>query len=87
MDAAQSNALMKFKKAYPKIKDPILKKIYRQTIDSITQNIMDLLQFYPLTPRTGRDYDVTRDDASAAAARELLIFAKTSFKNYAGCHS
>ncbi|MFH0069340.1 spore coat protein [Peribacillus sp. NPDC056705] len=69
---------MKFKKAYPKIKDPILKTIYRQTIDSLTQNIMDLLKFYPLTPKTGRD------DASAAAARELLIFAKSSIKNYAG---
>mgnify|MGYP003574952742 FL=1 len=27
--AAQSNALMKFKIAYPKIKDPILKTIYK----------------------------------------------------------
>lgn len=45
---------------------------------------MDLLQFYPLTPKTGRDDDVTSDDASAAAARELLIFAKSSIKNYAG---
>jgi spore coat protein F len=87
--AAQSNALMKFKKAYPKIKDPILKTIYKQTIDTLTQNIMELLQFYPLTPKTSRDDavtrddDVTRDDASAAAAGELLGFAKSSIKNYA----
>ncbi|MDM5360875.1 spore coat protein [Peribacillus sp. RS7] len=81
--AAQSNALMKFKKAFPKIKDPILKTIYKQTIDTLTQNIMELLQFYPLAPKTGRDDDVLRDDASAAAAGELLGFAKSSIKSYA----
>lgn len=73
--AAQSNALMKFKIAYPKIKDPILKTIYKQTIDTLTQNIMELLQFYPLTPKTGRDDDASRDETSAAAAGELLGFA------------
>ncbi|CAH0229079.1 Spore coat protein F [Peribacillus sp. Bi96] len=83
MVTAQSNALMKFKRAYPKIKDPILKTIYRQTIDALTQNITELLQFYPLTPKTGRDDDVLKDDASAAAAGELLGFAKTSIKSYA----
>ncbi|CAH0192421.1 spore coat protein [Peribacillus simplex] len=66
---AQSNALI--------IKDPILKTIYKQTIDTLTQNIMELLQFYPLTPKAGRD------DASAAAAGELLSFAKSSIKSYA----
>lgn len=74
---------MKFKKAYPKIKDPILKTIYKQTIDTLTQNIMELLQFYPLTPKTHRDEDESRDDASAAVAGELLGFAKSSIKSYA----
>lgn len=44
---------------------------------------MELL-LYPLTPKTGKDDDVTRDDASAVAAGELLGFAKSSIKNYAG---
>ncbi|MDP9738798.1 UNVERIFIED_ORG: spore coat protein F [Bacillus sp. B2I3] len=69
---AQSNALI--------IIDPILKTMYKQTIDTLTQNIMELLQFYPfypLTPKAGRD------DASAATAGELLGFAKSSIKNYA----
>ncbi|MDM5292832.1 spore coat protein [Peribacillus simplex] len=78
--AAQSNTLIKLKKAYPTIQDPILKTIYRQTI-------MELLQFYPLTPKTDLDGDVLRDEASAATAGELLGLAKTSIKNYVGAIS
>ncbi|MFP3511732.1 spore coat protein [Peribacillus sp. SIMBA_075] len=85
--AAQSITLIKLKKAYPTIQDPILKTIYRQTIDALAQNIMELLQFYPLTPKTDLDGDVLRDEASAATAGELLGLAKTSIKNYAGAIS
>ncbi|MGE7603386.1 spore coat protein [Peribacillus sp. NPDC097675] len=90
--ASQANALMKLKKAYPEIKDPILKTLYKQMIDSLTQNLMELLQFYPLTPDVNRTEAVieveiheegTRDDASALAAGDLLGLAKSSIKNYA----
>ena len=90
--ASQANALMKLKKAYPKIKDPILKTLYKQMINSLTQNLMELLQFYPLTPEVNRTEEDTeddmydeeiRDDASALAAGDLLGLAKSSVKNYA----
>ncbi|MFJ7640113.1 MULTISPECIES: spore coat protein [unclassified Peribacillus] len=91
--ASQSNALMKLKKAYPEIKDPVLKTHYKHMINSLTQNIMELLQFYPLTPDANREEDdrmgeimqgdEIRDDASAMAAGDLLGLAKSSIKNYA----
>ncbi|MFJ7747713.1 spore coat protein [Peribacillus sp. NPDC097295] len=91
--ASQANALMKLKKAYPEIKDPILKTLYKQMINSLTQNLMELLQFYPLTPDVNRtveemedeiyEGEEIRDDASALAAGDLLGLAKSSVKNYA----
>ncbi|KQU24742.1 spore coat protein [Peribacillus butanolivorans] len=83
--AAQSNALMKLKKAYPKVKDPILKTIYKQMIDTLTQNIIELLKFYPLAPKTERDdeEEEQRDNISATAAGDLLGLAKSSINNYA----
>ncbi|KWW20422.1 spore coat protein [Peribacillus simplex] len=82
--ASQANALTKLKKAYPEITDPILKTIYKQMIETLSQNIVDLLQFYPLTPKLSSTDAALRDDASAAAAGDLLGLAKSLIKNYAG---
>ena len=86
--ASQSSALIKLKKVSRTVKDPILKTLFKHTIDGLTQNIMELLVFYPLAPKLQEEDESSsdeesRDDASAMSAGELLTLAKTNVRNYA----
>ncbi|SEA54295.1 spore coat protein F [Thalassobacillus cyri] len=80
--AFQSIGLMKLKKAYPKVTDPTLKKLYQQAINSLSKNLQELLAFYPLAPHPehGSDY---RDDELPFYAGDLLALFKTGVRNYA----
>ncbi|MBU8907490.1 spore coat protein [Desertibacillus haloalkaliphilus] len=79
--AFQSIGLIKLKKALPEITDPQLKNLYQQTINGISQNIRELLQFYPLAPSPTREED-ERHDMMPFFAGDLLALAKTSVRNY-----
>lgn len=80
--AFQSIGLMKLKKAYREIKDPELKGIYEQSINGISKNIRELLQFYPMAPKPER-LDEERNDGLPFYSGDLLGLAKTSVRNYA----
>ncbi|RYL90309.1 spore coat protein [Sporolactobacillus sp. THM19-2] len=78
--AFQSISLMRLKFASPMVHDPELKQIYTKAIDGISNNLRELLQFYPYVPRPERD-NVALDPAFYAG--NLLGFAKTSVRSYA----
>ncbi|WP_026673279.1 spore coat protein [Alkalihalobacterium bogoriense] len=80
--ATQSIGLMNLKKALPEITDSELKKIYDQTIQGLSQNIRELLEFYPLAPKPNREV-AERNDMASFFAGDLLALAKTSVRNYA----
>lgn len=80
--AFQSIGLFKLKKAYREITDPELKEIYRQSINGMSKNISELLQFYPLAPKPDR-FDEERIDNLPFFSGDLLGLAKTSVRNYA----
>ena len=49
--AFQSGGLMRLKKAYPKVTDGELKKIYMVFIQGLTANLKELMAFYPAAPQ------------------------------------
>lgn len=79
--AFQSLGLMKLKKVLPEIDCPELRNLYQQTINGLSQNLRELLEFYPMAPRPGRDGD-ERNDMIPFYAGALLALAKTSVRNY-----
>ncbi|KKK38484.1 spore coat protein [Mesobacillus campisalis] len=80
--AFQSVGLMKLKMSYRKIADVELRGIYESTIQGLTQNINELVQFYPSAPVSlPRNEQMNNDIAFYAA--DLLAFLKTSVRNYA----
>lgn len=50
--AFQAIGLMKLKKTLPEIDCPELRNLYQQTINGISQNIRELLEFYPIGPKS-----------------------------------
>lgn len=78
--AFQSIGLMKLKKAYPEVSDPVLQGIYKQSIKSLSNNIRELLKFYPMAPRPEREED--RNDDLPFYAGDLLALSKTAVRNY-----
>ncbi|MTT33069.1 spore coat protein [Terrilactibacillus sp. BCM23-1] len=80
--AFQSVGLMKLKRTYSDIRDPVLKSLYKQTIGSMSKNINELLRFYPMAPHPQREERALPDDL-AFYSGDLLALAKTSVRNYA----
>lgn len=80
--AFQAIGLVKLKTAFPEITCPVLKNLYNQSIIAITNNLNELVQFYPLAPNPGREED-ERVDILPFYAGDLLALAKTSVRNYA----
>jgi len=81
LTAFQANHLMAFKMHIGDVRDPQLKALYAEAIQSLEHNLKDLLQFYPQAPmatRKGAEGDLT-----AFYAGHLLGFAKTAVRNYA----
>ncbi|WP_142248104.1 spore coat protein [Alkalihalobacterium alkalinitrilicum] len=81
--AFQSIGLLKLKKAFPEITDPALKQLYTQAIKGISDNIRELLQFYPLAPRQEQDDENNRNHNIPFYAGDLLALFKTGVRNYA----
>lgn len=81
LTAFQSNHLMAFKMHLKDVKDPALRALYTETIQSLEHNLKDLLQFYPEAPTATRSSK--GKDMTAFYAAHLLGFAKTAVRNYA----
>lgn len=78
--AFQANSLMDFKMQFAKVQDPALRGLYSEAIQGVEQNLRELLPFYPMAPKAVRDMN---PDITAFYSGHLLIFAKTSVRNYA----
>ncbi|RKL67036.1 spore coat protein [Salipaludibacillus neizhouensis] len=83
LTAFQSIGLMKLKKAYPEVTDPALKELYTHAINGLSTNIRELLEFYPLAPRSDEDDDEFRNAETPFYAGDLLVLFKTGVRNYA----
>lgn len=81
--AFQSVGLLKLKKALPEITDPALKELYVQAIKGLSKNLRELLEFYPLAPRSDQAEDEDRNEDIPFYAGDLLAFFKTAVRNYA----
>jgi len=79
--ASQSVSLFQLKNSIRHIKDPQIKSLYMETIQSLENNIKELLSFYPQAP-TSRVQN-HRESPSAFYVGNLLGLAKSSIKNYA----
>lgn len=80
LTAAQTHALTKLKKAYRKITNPELQKIYKHAIVSLESNLRELLQFFPAAPIK---QERAVDQNTAFYAGDLLSFSKSAVRNYA----
>ncbi|MCF2946445.1 spore coat protein [Paenibacillus tarimensis] len=81
LTAFQSNCLMAFKMNVPDIKDPTLRALYAETIDTVENNLKELIQYVPKAPTIA--HRSSADDLTGFYGGQLLIFAKTSVRNYA----
>jgi spore coat protein F len=80
--AFQSIGLIKCKKAVKEVKDPALKTLYTQAIQSLENNLKELLNFYPQAPNP--EYRQAKEDPDTAFyAGNLLGLAKTTVRYYA----
>ncbi|MFC5464667.1 spore coat protein [Lederbergia graminis] len=79
--AFQAIGLMRLKKTFPSITDPTLKQLYKKSIAGISNNLQELLKFYPLAPTTDRLLD-ERKDYLPFFSGDLLGLFKTSVRNY-----
>lgn len=80
--AFQSMGLIKCKMAVKKVKDTDLKTLYNQAIQSLENNLKELLVFYPQAPNP--EYRIAKEDPDTAFyAGDLLGLAKTTVRNYA----
>ncbi|SNZ05833.1 spore coat protein F [Terribacillus aidingensis] len=80
--ASQAVVLMKLKRFIGNVNDGELRSIYDQTIKGLETNLNELLAFYPSAPSL-QDQAETRNTDTAFYAGDLLVFAKTSVRNYA----
>lgn len=78
----QSVGLMKLKKAVRKVPDAELRQLYLFSIQSLENNLRELLRFYPAAPRVGSVDKMAAGDL-AFYAGDLLVLAKTAVRNYA----
>lgn len=78
----QSVGLMKLKKAVRKISDHELKELYLFSIQSLENNLRELLHFYPTAPRVKSEHHMATGDLFFYAG-DLLMLAKTSVRNLA----
>ncbi|MBR0007904.1 MULTISPECIES: spore coat protein [Bacillus] len=79
--AFQSNGLIKLKKMIREVKDPQLRQLYNVSIQSIEQNLRELLPFFPQAPHREDEEEERADNPFYSG--DLLGFAKTSVRSYA----
>lgn len=80
--AFTANHLMAFKMNIAHVKNPELKQLYAETIQSLENNLKELTVFYPQAP-VGELRSSAQGDMTAFYAGQLLGFAKTAVRNYA----
>ncbi|PPA70802.1 spore coat protein [Jeotgalibacillus proteolyticus] len=78
---AQSIGLIKLKMTVSKVTDPALSALYADAINGLSENLRELVQFYPLAPSAGRFEDERNDEVFYAG--DLLLLFKSSVRNYA----
>ena len=83
LTASQANSLIKMKMSVKKITDPELRSIYLQSIDTLEDNLSDLLQFYPMMPDSPIRAEPQGYDLVGFYAGDLLGFYKSAVRNYA----
>ncbi|OYD07044.1 spore coat protein [Paludifilum halophilum] len=81
--AFQAVGLIKLKKSIRKVRDPELKNLYACSIQALSNNLRELLAFYPAAPRVADDGQVESHGDAAFYAGDLLALAKTSVRSYA----
>lgn len=79
--AFQSNGLIKLKKMIKEVKDPQLRQLYNVSIQSVEQNLRELLPFFPQAPHREDEEEERADNPFYSG--DLLGFAKTSVRSYA----
>ncbi|MFX3622680.1 MAG: spore coat protein [Ectobacillus sp.] len=80
--AFQSNVLFKLKQTYQKIAAPEIKALYRKSIDTIEENLQELLPFFANVP-AARDEQEREETFTGFYAGDLLGAAKAAVRNYA----
>ncbi|WP_158736359.1 spore coat protein [Alteribacillus sp. YIM 98480] len=80
--AFQSIGLIKLKQMYPQVSNRELQQLYGEAIQSLEQNLNELLQFFPYAPREPQERN-ERDPMTGFYAGDLLGLAKTTVRNYA----
>ncbi|MDG5788016.1 spore coat protein [Evansella sp. AB-P1] len=79
--AFQSVGLIKLKKGIDNVRDAELRGIYKNAIEGITTNLMELLVFYPDMPREEAERAEPAFSDSFFAG-DLLALAKMTVRNY-----
>ncbi|TMW71412.1 spore coat protein [Alteribacter natronophilus] len=79
--AFQAVGLIRLKKAYSKVADSELQRLYQEVIEGITNNLRELLEYYPKAP-VPESVGTFRQDETAFYAGDLLGLLKTSVRNY-----
>ncbi|MGK9162731.1 spore coat protein CotF [Bacillus subtilis] len=79
--AFQSNGLIKLKKMIREVKDTQLRQLYNVSIQSVEQNLRELLPFFPQAPHREDEEEERADNPFYSG--DLLGFAKTSVRSYA----
>ncbi|XID96065.1 spore coat protein [Paenibacillaceae bacterium WGS1546] len=78
----QANHLMGFKMNLPRVKDPVLHKLYAEAIHSLEKNLKELVPYYKMAPMPSVRA-LSDEDLTAFYAGHLLLFAKTAVRNLA----
>lgn len=87
--ASQAGNLMTLKKACSKVKDTELRKIYIFAIQGLTNNLKELMAFYPAAPHvsdqvsTNTETSMEPHEDTGYYAGQLLGMAKSWVRNYA----
>lgn len=76
----QSTCLVSMKQKYPNVSNHELKGLYKEVILAVEQNLTELLPFYQFVPND-TNYE-SRDLDTSFFSADLLIFLKTSIRNY-----
>lgn len=82
--ASQTNCLTKCKASFKNLKDAQLKELYTFSIQTLENNVRELLPFYKSAPRLEEDeVEEIREVDTGYFAGELLSSSKSAIKNYA----
>ncbi|MBV6713242.1 spore coat protein [Paenibacillus chitinolyticus] len=76
----QTGQLIAFKQKLPTLTDEGLQTLFREAIQTLEQNLNELLAYYPKAPASSRNKN---PEPPVLEAGQLLGFAKTAVRGYA----